>query len=174
MKNQKMISLLFILVILALLAFEPLLGMQGRHSTVADRLQVLLDAREIVKSGILSIYENPMMRIFLSILFLFATILTIFMTIDCAVNKREAYWFVILWMLFPAGAVCYLIYFWETITVPYRVAAGFPRGDLAPSESRRCSRCQRAGVQLVPCEDGRQTIYICEMCRSEMDIRKEL
>ncbi|HEY3999982.1 MAG TPA: hypothetical protein VGO93_13995 [Candidatus Xenobia bacterium] len=96
-------------------------------------------------------------------------LLTVLMMIDCALNRRDLYWFVILVLLGPFGGLVYLIYHYRSVTFPVnfaRLIDGLGQGRAL----KRCSRCFRSVDRLEPYEDGRSTIYICNMCKSEMEI----
>jgi len=99
-------------------------------------------------------------------------ILTILMVIDCAINRRELYWFFILVFLGPLGGIAYLIYHYQYVTFPFRVAQlNFASGG-GGSGIRRCPRCFRQVDRLVDYEDGRRVLHLCPMCVAEMDFAR--
>jgi len=69
--------------------------------------------------------------------------------------------FSILWVLFGIGAIIYLIYYWESVN-GVTEALGF-------KEDRALSAMLPPGLQLSPFEDGRSTLYLCDMCRAEIE-----
>jgi hypothetical protein len=99
-------------------------------------------------------------------------ILTILMIVDCAINRRDIYWFVILVILGPLGGFCYLIYHFEHITFPFRVARlrdVSRSGRALPKAARRCSRCGSVVPRVVPFQDARSILFVCERCNSELE-----
>ncbi|MHB2021003.1 MAG: hypothetical protein ACYCW6_29035 [Candidatus Xenobia bacterium] len=96
-------------------------------------------------------------------------VLSILMLIDCAINRRDLYWFFVVFFLGPFGGIVYLCYHWHSVTFPLapaRLSAGGPqrRGG------KVCTRCFQQVNRLEPYQDGRAMHYLCAMCRSEMDI----
>lgn len=102
--------------------------------------------------------------------FWFLEVLTVLMVIDCALNRRDLYWFFILIFLGPLGGIAYLVYHWQYVTFPFRVAQIGARGGY--STIRRCPRCHRPAPQLFPYEDARRTLMLCQMCVAEMDFAR--
>jgi len=96
-------------------------------------------------------------------------LLTLLMIIDCAINRRDLYWFFILVILGPLGGLVYLIYHFQSVTFPFKMSGGFSLG-FGGGALKRCPRCFRAVNRLLPYEDGRTVRYICTMCKSEMEL----
>jgi hypothetical protein len=127
-----------------------------------------------ISDRIFELLNNPVVqgsREIVHILLGLGLILTILMTIDCALNRRDVHWFFVLWLLGPVGGIVYIIYFRELITFPFPTADLFKA--LSPTEARRCPRCGRSGITLVPFEEGRQGYMLCELCRAEMELRRD-
>jgi len=111
---------------------------------------------------------------FYRLLLLLGFAMTVLMTIDCALNKREVFWFVVLWVLGPFGGIVYLLYFQRQVSFPFAIWSLFDSGSENPTQARRCSRCQRSGIGLSEYDDGKAVHFICDMCRAEMEIRRDL
>jgi len=94
-------------------------------------------------------------------------ILTLLMIIDCAVNRRDLYWFFIIIILGPMGGVVYLIYNFNQVTFPIPMSQlrALTQGNVA----KRCPRCARTVLRLEPYQDARSTLYICGACCVELD-----
>jgi len=114
------------------------------------------------------------LRLFFHTLLALGLILTLLMTIDCALNRREIFWFFVLWLLGPLGGLVYLLYHREQVTFPAPLIPPGLFDNLGATASRRCSRCHRSGVRLVPHEEGRTVHHICELCRDEAEVRKDI
>ena len=169
--NKKLVTCLLILLIVV--SIHQIFA--GRtYLSAGDRFQALHNAWGIVKGAGSFMDGHPLIRSILYFLLLLGMILTILMTIDCAINKREPQWFLIMWLLAPIGVTFYMAYFWEQITFPCSIAACHLAVRLPATETRRCSRCGREGVELVAFDDGRQVQFVCEMCRSELDLNRNL
>jgi len=124
--------------------------------------------------SIRALESGPVILWLSRILFSLGILFTILMTIDCALNKREIYWFIVLWLLGPFGGIVYLLYFQNQVTFPFRIWSPAGSDNLNATQTRRCFRCQRSGVRLSPCDDGREVHYLCDMCRSEIELRRDL
>ena len=97
-------------------------------------------------------------------------VLTLLMLIDCAVNRRELYWFFVLIFLGPLGGLVYLIYYFQSVTFPFKVAQASQGLSIGGNVLKRCPRCFRAVNRLFQVEDGRTVRYICTMCKAEMEV----
>lgn len=110
----------------------------------------------------------PMPRL----LFWVLEIFTILMMIDCAIHRRDIYWFFILLVLGPLGGVIYAIYYFDQVTFPFRLStlrgATSKLGPAPRPSGRRCPRCQQPAAVLKQFEDGRGLIYLCNTCWDEM------
>ena len=99
-----------------------------------------------------------------------SVVLMVLMLIDCALNRRDLYWFFIIIILGPFGGPAYLLYNWNTVTFPFPVARTFANLKRPGAAGKTCSRCFRRVNRLEPFEDGRSVQYICRMCKAEMEI----
>jgi hypothetical protein len=146
---------------------------EGGHADgPLSRLALLKDV--ILRTASPVVTDGGNLHLLWTVLFYLGLLLTLLMTIDCALNKRDLFWFFILWILGPLGGAVYLIYHQEQVTFPVQVVPpGFFK-NLAATCARRCMRCQRSGVRLVSFEDGRQTHYMCELCRDELKLSRNI
>ena len=160
--NKKIVTVFLILVIL--ISIQQIIA-HRTWSASGERMERLQQGRSIFPAGLQIMSEHSLIRFVLAIIALIGLVLTIGMSIDCAMNRRDAYWFLILWLLAPIGVVWYMIYFWDQITFPCKIASLDLCGCQGALRIARCPLCQRSGVKLVPFEDGRQVQHICEMCR---------
>jgi hypothetical protein len=94
-------------------------------------------------------------------------VLTVLMLIDCAINKRDLQWFMILIFLGPLGGVVYLVYHWQYVTFPFRVANLASGGGA--SAVKRCPRCFKPASRLQDFVDARQTMRLCDNCVAELE-----
>jgi hypothetical protein len=142
-------------------------------SFIGDVLARVQHARQFFSVPAASLHESVIIWLY-RILFLMGFAMTVLMTIDCALNKREVFWFIVLWLLGPFGGIVYLLYFQRQVTFPFVIWSLFDSGSENPTQTRRCSRCQRSGIGLSEYDDGKAVHYICDMCRAEMEIRRDL
>jgi len=89
------------------------------------------------------------------------------LAIDCAKNRRELTWFMILGLLGPLGAVAYLTYFWESITFPFPIAQVLRQATQAKTQ-KRCPHCNKWVDRLYDFQDGRQQRQLCSICRDQL------
>lgn len=89
-------------------------------------------------------------------------ILNLVLLIDWAKNRRPAFWLFALVTLGPLGALAYLIYYYEDINFPIRLAATVRK--LSGGEPvRPCPRCGTV-TTLISHTDGRQEHFMCRTC----------
>lgn len=97
-------------------------------------------------------------------------ILTLLMIIDCAINRRDLYWFFLLVVLGPLGGVAYLIYHFEHVTFPFRVAQlKYTLSAGGGQTARRCQRCGSLSPHMVRFQDARSILVVCPGCSAELE-----
>ena len=92
-------------------------------------------------------------------------ILTLLALIHCAVTRRGVAWFLITLFLGPLGGLVYLLGLRNVL---------FQRPGPLQAEAtaaRRCPRCQQPAGLLHEYQDGRKMLQICQMCKSELELR---
>lgn len=89
-------------------------------------------------------------------------ILNIILIIDWAKNKRPIPWLFALVLLGPLGGMAYVIYYYEQINFPIKLAQTI-RGLTQKPIAKPCPRC---GVvaELKQHQDGRQMHFMCQQC----------
>ena len=108
-----------------------------------------------------------MAHILLDILLPIGIVLTLLALGHCLVTRRGTAWFLITLLLGPLGGLIYIAGYFDLL--PFR-----PPGAPEPTEtaSRRCPRCHQPAGLLHEYQDGRKVIQICQMCKSEMELRR--
>ena len=89
-------------------------------------------------------------------------LINVLFIIDCALNRRQLYWFVILVCLGPLGALAYGIYFFNEITFPFPLGKTW-RKLTGKKVVRACPRCGIVS-EIKAHQDGRQVHYMCQLC----------
>lgn len=89
------------------------------------------------------------------------------LVVDCAQNRREPYWYVVLISLGPLGALAYLVANWETITFPVSAASVLRALGRKPV-LKRCPRCAKQVDRLHQVEQGRTVHLMCHDCQAEV------
>ncbi|MCA9777310.1 MAG: hypothetical protein KC800_11355 [Candidatus Eremiobacteraeota bacterium] len=93
-------------------------------------------------------------------------ILTLLALGHCLVTRRGTAWFLITLLLGPLGGLVYLAGYFNLL--PF-TPPGAPQAT--ETAGRRCPRCQQPAGILHEYQDGRKVIQICQMCKSEMELR---
>ncbi len=104
--------------------------------------------------------------ILIRVLLPLGVLLSLFCLLHCLVTRRGVAWFLITLLLGPLGGIVYLLGLYEKLpfSAPETPAA-------TATAARRCPRCQQSAGMLYDYEDGRTTIHICQMCKSELELR---
>jgi hypothetical protein len=83
-------------------------------------------------------------------------------------TRQGTAWFLIVVLLGPFGGLFYLASRLKWIKLEPKRA---PDATSATA-TRRCPRCQQLVGSLHGFEDGRVTLLLCSMCKSEMELRR--
>lgn len=94
-------------------------------------------------------------------------VLSLVALVHCAVSRRGTAWFLITILLGPLGGLFYFAGYWDLL--PFKPPKAL---QVSPTASRRCPRCQQAAPVLHEFEDGRKLIQICQMCKSELELKR--
>ena len=104
-----------------------------------------------------------MSHFLLNILLPGGVILTLLALAHCLFTRRGTAWFMITLLLGPV----YLAGSFDLL--PFRPPGAPQAGE---TSSRRCPRCHQPAGLLHEYQDGRKTLQICQMCKSEMELRR--
>lgn len=103
----------------------------------------------------------------LNVLLPLGILLSFVALIHCAVHRRGWAWALITVLLGPLGGLFYFAGYYDLLPFkPPKALQG------TPTASRRCPRCHQPAPVLHEYEDGRKTLQICQMCKSEMELRR--
>ena len=108
-----------------------------------------------------------MSHFFLNVLLPGGVILTLLALGHCLVTRRGTAWFMITLLLGPLGGLVYLAGYFDLL--PFRPPGAPQAGE---TSTRRCPRCHQPAGLLHEYQDGRKTLQICQMCKSEMQLRR--
>lgn len=98
----------------------------------------------------------------------FGIVFSLMALLHCAVTRRGVAWFLIIVLLGPLGGIAYLIGHRKQLNL----LPGKTPTSTSATATRRCPRCHQLVGTLFSYEDGRTTLQLCQMCKSEMDFRR--
>lgn len=89
--------------------------------------------------------------------------------VHCVIARKGTAWFMVIVLLGPLGWIFHL-----GACMGWWFKPGQGRAELqqTATASRRCPRCQQPAPTLHGFEDGRLTVLMCQMCKSEMEFRR--
>lgn len=105
--------------------------------------------------------------LFMRVLLPAGMILSLVCLVHCVLKRRGVAWFLITLLLGPLGGLVYLAGYYNLL--PF---SGSDSPVTEATAARRCPRCHQSAPMLHDYEDGRQTLKICQMCKSEMELRR--
>ncbi len=94
-------------------------------------------------------------------------VLSFLALVHCGWQRKGVAWFLIIVLLGPLGGLLYLACYMGWITF-----SKLPSPSIAATSIRRCPRCQQPAPMLYEIVDGRATLHLCQMCKSEMELRR--
>jgi hypothetical protein len=95
-------------------------------------------------------------------------VLSLLALVHILVGRKGTAWFLIVVLLGPLGGLFYLAAQLGWIRFEPKRA---PDASVTTA-TRRCPRCQQLVGSLQGFEDGRVTLLLCHMCKSEMEFRR--
>lgn len=90
----------------------------------------------------------------------------------CVITKRGVAWFLIIVFLGPFGGLVYAAGLKGLLPFKPPTPSSTSDGPTAATATRRCPRCQQLVGVLYDCEDGRKALKLCQMCKSEIELRQ--
>ncbi len=89
--------------------------------------------------------------------------------VHCVIARKGTAWFMVIVLLGPLGWIFHL----GACMGWFKFGSSQPGSvEQTPTSSRRCPRCQQPAATLHGFDDGRLTILMCQMCKSEMEFRR--